>query len=84
MRADIYNLSWLGVGVGLAKAQWGQDHFEVAHFNFYEPYNTYQLKNKEQKCERLSPKCVLLYMSRPNPGKLKTNQSHCSPFVLTS
>ena len=31
MRADIYNLSWLGVRVGLAKAQWGQDHFEVAN-----------------------------------------------------
>ena len=31
MRADIYSLSWLGVGVGLAKIQWGQEHFKVGH-----------------------------------------------------
>ena len=48
MRADIiYNLSWLGVGIVLAKAQWGQNHFEVAHF--CEPHTTHKLKNKEQK-----------------------------------
>ena len=52
MRADIYNLSWLGVRVGLAKAQWGQDHFEVAHF--FEPQTTHQLKNKEQKFPQIN------------------------------
>ena len=53
MRADIiYNLSWLGVGVGLAKAQWGQEHFVVAHF--CEPHTTYQLRNKEQKFPKIN------------------------------
>ena len=52
MRADIYNLSWLGVRVGLAKSQLGQDHFDVAHF--CESHTTHQLKNKEQKFPQIN------------------------------
>ena len=51
MRADIYNLSWLGVGVGLAKTQWGQEILKW--HTFVNSHTTYQLKNKEQKFPKI-------------------------------